>query len=251
VVAEFGDSLAVNKERSQRFHMERFNLKMLNEVEGKEQFRVEVSNRFAALEDLNAEVEINSAWETIRENIKISAKESPSYFELKKHKPWFDEGCPKLLDQNKQAKLQWLQDPNEINGYNLNNVRREASRHFRNKKGEYLKDKIKEFKRSYQPRNNLVKDENGGLLADSQNISNRWKNYFSQLLNMHNVSDVRQIDVLTAEPLVLGPSRLEVEIAIAKLKNYKSPGSDQIPAKLIQAGGEILLSAIHKLINSV
>jgi hypothetical protein len=53
--------------------MERFNLKKLNEVEGKEQFRVEVSNRFAALEDLDAEVEINSAWEMIRENIKISS----------------------------------------------------------------------------------------------------------------------------------------------------------------------------------
>jgi hypothetical protein len=57
--------------------------------------------------------------------------------------------------------------------------------------------------------------------------------------------------VHTAEPLVPGPSRLEVEIAIAKLKKYKSPGSDQIPAELIQAGGEILLPEIHKLINSV
>jgi hypothetical protein len=52
-----------------------------------------------------------------------------------------------------------------------------------------------------------------------------------------------------AEPLVPGPSRLEVEIVIAKLKKYKSPGSEQIPAKLIQAGG-MLLSVIHKLINS-
>jgi hypothetical protein len=128
------------------------------------------------------------------------------------HKPWFDEGCSKVLDQRKQAKLQWLQDPSEINGDNLNNVRREASRYFRNKKNEHLKDKINElatnsknknirdlcrgingFKRGYQPRNNLVKDENDVLLADSHNILNRWKNYFSQLLNVHNVSDVRQI----------------------------------------------------------
>jgi hypothetical protein len=52
------------------------------------------------------------------ENIKISAKESLGYYELKKHKPWFDEGCSKLLDQRKQAKLQWLQDPknNEHSG---------------------------------------------------------------------------------------------------------------------------------------
>jgi hypothetical protein len=96
-----------------------------------------------------------------------------------------------------------------------------------------------------------VKDENGDLLADSYNILNRWKNYFSQLLNVHNDSDVGQIEVYTAEPLVAGPSLLEVEIAIAKLKKNKSAGSDQIPEELIQAGGEVLLSTIHKLINSV
>jgi hypothetical protein len=55
--------------------MERFNLKKLNEVEGKEQYHVEVSNRFAALEDLDTEVEIKSAWEMIGGNIKISVKE--------------------------------------------------------------------------------------------------------------------------------------------------------------------------------
>jgi hypothetical protein len=89
------------------------------------------------------------------------------------------------------------------------------------------------------------------LLADSHNIVNRWKNYSSQLLNVHNVSDVRQIEVHTAEPLVPGSSRLEVEIAIAKLKKYKSPGNDQIPAEIIQAGGKILLSAIHKLLFGI
>jgi hypothetical protein len=93
-------------------------------------------------------------------------------------------------------------------------------------------------------------EENGDLLADSNNILNRWKSYFSQLLNVHNGSDFRQTEIHTAEALVPGPSNLEVEIAIAKLKKYKSPSSDQIPAEIIQAGGETV-SAIHKLINSV
>jgi hypothetical protein len=86
--------------------MERINLGKLNEVEDKEQYLVEVENRFAALEDLDAEMEINSAWEMIRENITISAKESLGYCELKKHKPLFDETCSKLVDQRKQDKLQ-------------------------------------------------------------------------------------------------------------------------------------------------
>jgi hypothetical protein len=72
----------------------------------------------------------------------------------------------------------------------------------------------------------------------------------SQLLNVHNVSDVRQLEVHTAEPLVPGPS-LEVEVTIAKLGKYKSPGSDAIASELIQAGDKILLYAIHELVNSV
>jgi hypothetical protein len=59
VVAKVRERLAVNKQRSERFNMERFNLKKLNDVQGKEQFRVKVTTRFAALEDLDKEVEKN------------------------------------------------------------------------------------------------------------------------------------------------------------------------------------------------
>jgi hypothetical protein len=70
-------------------------------------------------------------------------------------------------------------------------------------------------------------------------------------LNVHNVRDVTQTETHTAEKLVPGPNHLELEIAIAKMKKYKFPGSDQIPAKLIHAGGETLVSVILKIINSV
>jgi hypothetical protein len=50
----------------------------------------------AVLENVDDEMDINRTWETIRENIKISAKESVGYYELKKHKPCLDEGFSKL-----------------------------------------------------------------------------------------------------------------------------------------------------------
>jgi hypothetical protein len=56
------------------------------------------------------------------------------------------------------------------------------------------------------------------------------------------------MDVHTAEPLVPEPSLVKVEIGTGKLKSYKSPGPDQIPAELIKAGGETLYSEIHRLI---
>jgi hypothetical protein len=163
-----------------------------------------------------------------------------------------------------------LQNLNQINGDNLKNLRRETSRTFRNKKREYLKGKINEletnnknknfrdlyrgineFKKGYQPRINIINDENVNLLADPQNVLNRWKNFFNKLLNVHGVHDVRQMDMHTAEPLVPEPSLVEVEIDIGKLKSYKSPGTDQIPAELIKAGSETLYSEIHKLICSI
>jgi hypothetical protein len=51
-------------------------------------------------------VDINRAWEIIKENIKMSAKESVGYYKLKQHEPWFDKGYSQLLDQRKQARLQ-------------------------------------------------------------------------------------------------------------------------------------------------
>jgi hypothetical protein len=97
-----------------------------------------------------------------------------------------------LVDGWKRDKLEWLQDPSEVNEDNLSDVRWEASRHFGNKKRVYLEDRINElesdgknknikdlyrvinkFKYGYHPRTNLVRDERGDILADPHKISNR------------------------------------------------------------------------------
>ena len=83
--------------------------------------------------------------------------------------------CVDFLDQRKQAKMQWIQDRSRSNVDSLNNIRRDASRHFRNKKKAYLKVKteeletnskikvrdlyrgINDFKKGYQPRTTIVK----------------------------------------------------------------------------------------------
>jgi hypothetical protein len=78
----------------------------------------------------------------------------------------------------------------------------------------------------------MLNDENGNLLAYSHNILNRWKN-FSKLLNVHRGSDVRQIDIHTAEPLIAEPSLFEADIAIVKLEKCNSQGPDQTPVEQI------------------
>jgi hypothetical protein len=270
VVAKVRERLAVSKQAAQKVDTERFNDKKLNEGDVKEQYQVTIRNTFAALEDLEDSGDINGAWDSIRENLEISAQESLGYCESKHCKLWFDEECSKLADLRKQAKLQWLQDPSEASEDNLSDARREASRHFSNKKRKYLKDKINElesnsknknirdlysgineFKKGYQPRTNLVNDERGDLLADLHKILNRWKNYFCQLLNLHGAGDIRHVEMHTAEPSVPEATASELEIAIGTLKRYKSQGVDQIPAELIRVGGETLRSEIHKLIKLI
>jgi hypothetical protein len=87
-------------------------------------------------------------------------------------------------------------------------------------------DIIKCFQKGYQPGINIVKYENGNIVADPYSIVARWKNYFSQLLNVHGVSDVRHTEIYTAELLVPEPNASEIELAIDKPKSYKSPGID-------------------------
>ena len=90
VVAKLRERLAVNKKAAQKFEGERFNLRKLHELEVKEKYQIEITNRFAALENLDVDEDVNRAWENIKENIKTSAKESLGLQEWKQHKPWFD-----------------------------------------------------------------------------------------------------------------------------------------------------------------
>ena len=95
-------------------------------------YQIRISNRSAALENLNDSEDMNRAWENIKEKIKTSANKILGQYEMKQHKPWFDEESSPNLDQRIQSKMQRLQDPNQNTVDNLNSVRLEASRRFRN-----------------------------------------------------------------------------------------------------------------------
>ena len=89
------------------------------------------------------------------------------------------------------------------------------------------------------------------MVTDSHSILASWRKYFSQQFIVQGISNVRQTEIHTTEPLVPELSVFEVEMAIGKLKGCKSPGSDQIPAKLIKVGGRTIHSEIHELITFV
>ena len=221
----------VSKEAAQKFDLERINLKKLSELEVRKWHQIDISNSFTALWNLNDTEDIKRAWESVKENIRFPAKESLGVREWKRHKPWFDLQGSQFLYQRKQAKLHWLQDPNHNNVNVLNNVRHSASRHYRKKRGEYLKAKrneletndmiknirdlyrgINDFKKGYHCRSNIVKD----MVADCDSILSRWRNHFSKLQSVHGANVVRQTEIPIAEPLAPERSAFEVEMAIER-----------------------------------
>jgi hypothetical protein len=86
--------------------MNRLNLKNLNEGKVKEQYDVTIKNRFSAVDNLEDNGDNSRECDSIRENIKISAKECIGHCQEKSYKPRFYEECSKFVDRSKQDKLQ-------------------------------------------------------------------------------------------------------------------------------------------------
>jgi hypothetical protein len=84
-----------------------------------------------------------------------------------------------------------------------------------------------EFKKGYNPTTNVVWDDKGDLIAGSHSILATWRNHFSQLLNIHEVNDVRQTELHTAEPLV--PERMRW--LLKSCKDTQITSTDRIPAE--------------------
>ena len=76
VIAKVREKLAVGKQAAQRVDRQRFNLSKLNDLEVRKHYQIDITNRFAALENLNEDKDVNRTWENIKENIKTSAKGS-------------------------------------------------------------------------------------------------------------------------------------------------------------------------------
>ena len=87
VIVKVRERLAEFIQASQRLDRQRFNLRRLNEPEVREQYQIEITNRYAALENVNDDDDVNRTWENIKENIQTSAEESLVLHELKQNKP--------------------------------------------------------------------------------------------------------------------------------------------------------------------
>ena len=111
---------------------------------------------------------------------------------------------------------------------------------------------VKDLTSEKQGRSSTIQDKSGKCLTEEKEILSRWTEYCSELYNYESCGDNTVLDCSQPPEEDLQPIlREEVEIAVASLKKGKSAGVDNIPAELVQAGGETMIDVLTEICNRI
>jgi len=183
---------------------------------------------------------------------------------------YFDDECAKEVEKKKNAKLEMLQTKTMDSKQRYQRQSIQTYRFLRRKKRDYLNEEIsnletksrnsnirdfykavKKQRKGFQPQSIKINDQNGRLISDTNEIAQRWAEYFQDLLNRTADIQIPTTVYQTAEQFLEPPTYDEVRESISRLKDHKSPGEDNIPAELIKAAGHTLWTRLHQIITSV
>ena len=249
-----------------RYDSERFGNQQTCEV-----FGGEVSARIPDLPSI-ARMDIGEAWGQIREAVRESADEVIGLRRRPRGKPWFDEECVAAIERRETARRMVFQCPRDVVlEAEYDYIRRETRRLLKSKKKCHLQSLVKEleidsrqhnsrnffqrvksWRKGFQPRTNIISDENGQLMADSVRVVARWGQYFRGLLNEdHPSADSTPPTLPHDMTLVPTISLEELRRSLKSLKNNRAPGSDNIPGEFYKRGGALLEKAIFEILKRV
>ena len=111
---------------------------------------------------------------------------------------------------------------------------------------------VKDLTSEKQGRSSTIQDKSGKCLTEEKEILSRWTEYCSEMYNYESCGDNTVLDCSQPPEEDLQPIlREEVEIAVASLKKGKSAGVDNIPAELVQAGGETMIDVLTEICNRI
>ena len=189
--------------------------------------------------------------------------------ERARKKPWLSEEVFTLADQRRMVKEKGLDK--DIHRQEYRDLNRRIQKQIRQNKTEFIQQKCAEVERNSVTNNtkdmyrnikqltnkpthrlNVLKDENGNILTEEEEIKARWKQYCENLYASKEENTSEDND-LTSEHNVDDPDILmcEVEQAIKRLRNGKSPGIDNIQAGLLKESDTEGIKIIHRLCNKI
>ena len=120
------------------------------------------------------------------------------------------------------------------------------------KKSKEVYKLVKDVNWKWEPKQRLIKDKQGNLLQTNEDILKRWTEYCSDLYKQEEAENavVQELERISP-PAAYGEDHgillAEVEYALKRLKQGKRPEPDGVFAEVLQSGGDVLMSEIHKL----
>ena len=247
----------------------KFDLEKLNDPCVAEQFRAKIGGTFGTLllcdESANLEDNVKTFEDaTIEAATEILGKKTT------KKKAWITTDILKLCDKRRELKEKKSKNPDVRKEYSKLNkqvkkemtkakeswiidqcVEIEDSLKMNNSKKAY--DTVKSLTKPKQSKVNSIKDKDGEIIIEKNKVLERWTEYCSELYNYKLSGNVEVLDTDESnnddqEDIIL---QSEIEEAIKSMKKGKSPGLDNIPGELIQAGGEIMSTALLNICNQI
>ena len=213
------------------------------------------------------------AWTVFRDAV-FTAAETALGFCKRKHQDWFDQNDQDILtliEAKRSAHAAWLSDKNSASKHShFKQLRRQVQSRTRELKNAWWADKATEVqnhadnKRSkefyaglksifgpVQCTTALIRNRDGMLLTDKEDILKQWTLHFSTLLNRTSEVTNEALESIQQRPMIpeldAPPNTAEVDAAIKQLQTGKAPGPDGIPAEVFKAGGETLITHLTRM----
>jgi hypothetical protein len=183
----------------------------------------------------------------------------------------FGDECQNAIRLKNKARQKCLTNNTKHNRTIYEEKRKVATKLCRNKKKEMMKEHIKALEQNnvnrnsrkfyktvrtltgeFQPRITNYKNKDGNMLLGKQEILNRWKEHFKEILTDNNKENLLiECYIYDVAEEVLNPTYEETVKIIHQLKDNKAPGNDNITSELIKVAGPVLWKQIHELITNI
>ncbi|XP_008181820.1 uncharacterized protein LOC103309055 [Acyrthosiphon pisum] len=256
--------------RNKGIVVDKYDTAKLNNMNTGERFKYQMYEKIRRI-DTGINDSIDAKWKKIKDTIKVVAESEIGKIKSVR-KPWFNDVCEDALYRRKEARNQWLNDQhNREKEIVYKECQKSASRVFRNEKRKYtqnlleeaevdsrmnrarqLYQKINSIRGGFRKHNKFLKNEDGSLTTGQEEMLEKWRQYFGQLLNCENPEEtfVWTIEE-TNDCECLPPTSNEIKQQILRLKNQKSPGEDGIQGEILKKLDEETISRIHSIIETV
>ena len=232
-----------------------YNLECLADPVKKIEFEAELKNRFKVLEKTDNLEELNAG---LCDGMIKATEKVVGVRKFKKKKDWLSEETLKLVELKSAANN--LSDRTEFKRLKAivqREARKDKDKHWEEKcntindlfkkNSNNTMNEIKKLTKHRTNKPDSVKDKNGKILHEKQDICNRWKEYISELYSETSHPDVSlnsTVDHSELEPDILID---EVREAIKNLKNKKAPGEDGVVSEMLKASGETGVNLMHRI----